>query len=81
MTMLMYDYLLAAHIDPKSAGVAPTHAVEPMEPIVDLDLEVGLDSLSVSKHAGSIMSRERGVDNGGVGMNVVKINHLVFSLW
>lgn len=76
MTMLMHDHLLATHIDPQSAGVAPTHAVEPMESIVDSDLERGLDSLSVSKYSGSIVARERCFDDSGVGMDVVKVNHL-----
>jgi len=74
--MFMYDHLLSTHIDPECAGVAPTHAVEPMEPIVDPDLERGLDFLSVSKHSGAIMAGERCFDDGGGRVNVVKVDHL-----
>lgn len=75
VSMFMHDHLLATHTNPECAGVAPAHAVEPMESIIDPDLERGLDSLSVSKHSGSIMSGERCFDDCGVGMNVVKADH------
>jgi hypothetical protein len=73
--MFIHDHLLSTHIDPECAGVAPAHAVETMQSIVDPDLERSLYSLSVSKHSGAIMAGERCFDDCGVGMNVVKVDH------
>ncbi len=75
MPMLVDNHLLAFHIYPECAGVAPTHAVEPMQTVVDPHLVTSLDLAAVSVDSGSIVAGEGAVDDGGVRVNVVKVGH------
>jgi len=75
MPMLVNDDLLPAHVDPKCARVRPAHTVEPMESIVDSDLESGFDFPAVSIDSAAVVAGERAFDDRRGGVNVVKVGH------
>lgn len=50
MLMLVDDNLISFDVDPQSAGVAPTHAVESMKAIADANFPRGFDAFAVSVH-------------------------------
>ena len=79
MLMLMDDDLLSADIDPECAGVAPAHAVKPMESVVYLDHVRSFDLASVSVCSASVVAGEWAVDDGCFGVDVVKVLHEFIS--
>jgi hypothetical protein len=54
--MFVNDNLLSLHIDPECAGVRPTHAIQTMESVVDLDHVWSFDLSSVAISTTSIVA-------------------------
>jgi hypothetical protein len=70
------DYhLLSTHVDPKCAGVAPTHAIESMQTIIDSNLITSFYLATIAVNAASVVAGKRAFDDRRGGMNVVKVNH------
>jgi hypothetical protein len=69
------NILLSLNTNPTRSRVRPTHAIKPMQPIVDPDHVVGFDFLSVSIYPCPGMTGVGRVEIGSTRKMIVKIVH------
>jgi hypothetical protein len=75
MTMLVDDDLIPPNVYPQCARVRPTHTIQSVQSLVDLDLETSFDFAAVSINTAAVVAGVWGVDDCGIRVNVVKIGH------
>ena len=75
MSVFVDDDLTSADVNPKGSRVRPTHTIQSVHPLVDLDLETSPDFSAVSVHSAAVVAGVWGVDDCGIRVNVVKIGH------